>query len=127
MKGLKPTPVLKECKISTGSIGRWQAGSAPNSDAVIALAEYLNCSTDLLLTGKEYVKPGEPKPLSQNESDMLSMFRSLPGNLQDMCFAYMRSACDTYHSMQEEEKRLLGQTISAGGGDRNMDVLMLPD
>lgn len=107
-KGLKPTPVLKECKISTGSIGRWQAGSAPNSDAVIALAEYLKCSTDLLLTGSEYVKPGEPQPLSQDESAMLSMLRSLPGNLQDMCFAYIKSACDTYCAMQEAEKRLLG-------------------
>ncbi len=108
IKGLKPTPVLKECNISTGSIGRWQAGSAPNSDAVIALAEYLNCSTDLLLTGKEYVKPGEPKPLSKNELDILSMLRSLPENLQDMCFTYIKSACDTYRSMLEEEKRLLG-------------------
>lgn len=107
-KGLKPTPVLKECKISTGSIGRWQAGSAPNSDAVIALAEYLKCSTDLLLTGSEYVKPGEPQPLSQNESAILFMLRSLPENLQDMCFAYIKSACDTYRTMQEAEKRLLG-------------------
>ena len=107
-KGLKPTPVLKECKISTGSIGRWQAGSAPNSDAVIALAEYLKCSTDLLLTGSEYVKPGEPQPLSQDKSTILSMLRSLPANLQDMCFVYIKSACDTYSAMQEAEKRLLG-------------------
>ena len=45
-RGLKPTPVLKECGISTGSIGRWQAGSSPNADAIIAIAKYLNCSTD---------------------------------------------------------------------------------
>lgn len=78
MKGLKPTPVLKECKISTGSIGRWQAGSAPNSDAVIALAEYLNCSTDLLLTGSEYVKPGEPQPLSHMNQTYLPCFVLCP-------------------------------------------------
>jgi len=44
-KGLKPTPVLKECGISTGSIGRWQKGASPYADAVLTIAEYLNCST----------------------------------------------------------------------------------
>lgn len=104
MRGLKPTPVLKECQISTGSIGRWQSGSDPNSKAVIDLAKYLHCSTDLLLTGQEYVKPSDPQPLTGEEADLLSMFRSLPENRRSLCFGYVKCAYDIH----EEEKRLLG-------------------
>ena len=60
-KGLKPTPVLKECGISTGSIGRWQKGASPYADAVLTIAEYLNCSTDVLLRGSEYIRSGESR------------------------------------------------------------------
>ena len=66
-KGLKPTPVLKECGISTGSIGRWQKGASPYADAVLTIAEYLNCSTDVLY--KVWRKAGKQRRI-KNAGDV---------------------------------------------------------
>ncbi len=92
-KGVKPTPVLKECKISTGSISRWQNGGSPNSDAVIVLANYLQCSTDLLLTGHEYT-PNETDALSVDEKKLIQMFRVLPEEKKEWIFDTTRVAYD---------------------------------
>lgn len=105
--GLKPTPVLKEAGISTGSIGRWQAGSSPNADAVIALSEYLKCSTDLLLTGHEY-SATEQFQITGEERNFLSMFRSLPDAYREFIFGSVEAAYNKELEQQEAEKRLLG-------------------
>ncbi len=107
-KRLKPTPVLKECNISTGSIGRWQAGSSPNADAVITLAKYFHCSTDLLLIGEEYVKPGEPRPLSPDENELLTMFRTIPDSAKEYFWDSLKAAYDKEIRRREAEERLLG-------------------
>jgi transcriptional regulator with XRE-family HTH domain len=79
--GLKPTPVLKATGISTGSIGRWQNGSYPNADAVIAIADYLKVSTDLLLRGEEFCQTSSGF-VSTEEMDMLRQFRSLSDDMK---------------------------------------------
>ena len=106
-KGLKPTPVLKEAGISTGSIGRWQAGSSPNADAVIALADYLKCSTDLLLRGCEFSSNGEPT-ITREEEIFLNMFRVLPEAAQEFIYDSVKAAYEKELARQAEEKRLLG-------------------
>lgn len=105
-RGLKPTPVLKETGISTGSIGRWQAGSSPNAEAVITLADYFKCSTDLLLRGAEFLKE-EPK-ISYNEEVFLNMLRTLPESSREFIYDSVKTAYEKELARQEEEKRLLG-------------------
>lgn len=106
-KGLKPTPVLKEAGISTGSIGRWQAGSHPNADAVTTLADYLHCSTDLLLRGCEYYKDTESS-ITAEEITLINMLRILPEVSREFIYDSVKTAYEKELARQDDEKRLLG-------------------
>lgn len=45
----KPNPIAKEIGISSGIITKWKAGSIPNGEMLIKIADYLDCSVDYLL------------------------------------------------------------------------------
>ncbi len=106
-QNLKITNVVIECGGAPGSINGWKKGSMPNSNIVIALAMRLNVSTDYLLLGKETSNAshisnsivdhskgiitisGETENkdkhnpltetiLSENEEELLRIFKSLP-------------------------------------------------
>ena len=59
IKGLKPTPTLKECGISAGTATNWikKRDVIPDGKTIIKLAKHLNVSTDYPLLGKEPVYP----------------------------------------------------------------------
>lgn len=61
IKGLKPTPTLKECGISAGTATNWikKRDVIPDGKTIIKLAKHLNVSTDYLLLGKEPTIPTE--------------------------------------------------------------------
>ena len=105
-KGLKPTPVLKECGISTGSIVRWQKGASPYADAVLTIAEYLNCSTDVLLRGSEYIRSGE-KQVSSDELKMLEMYRYLPEVSQEFIYDSIEAAYEKEIKRKEASSQSL--------------------
>lgn len=105
-KGLKPTPVLKECGISTGSIGRWQKGASPYADAVLTLAEFLNCSTDILLRGSEFSRSGE-RQISSDELKMLEMYRYLPESSQEFIYDSIETAYEKEVNRKEASSRSL--------------------
>lgn len=105
-KGVKPTPVLKECGISTGSIGRWQKGSSPYADAVLALAEYLNCSTDILLRGSEYVNLNV-QSITYEETKMIEMFRCLPEQSRDFIYDSIQTAYEKEIQRKETASKSL--------------------
>lgn len=109
-RGEKLTPVMKRLNLSPGNVQRWRDGATVNSDILMKFSEHFGVSVDFLLNGKEYISPNEYEKTcaSPEERELLTMFRSLPDNLQAMCFTYIKSACDTYRTMQAEEKRLLG-------------------
>ena len=45
----KPNPVAKELHISSGLITKWKQGSLPNTEALIKVSNYFDCSVDYLL------------------------------------------------------------------------------
>lgn len=48
--GTKPNPLAKEIGISSGIVTKWKtAGTLPNGETLIKIADYLNCSVDYLL------------------------------------------------------------------------------
>ena len=51
-KGVKPTPVIKELNISTGTLSQWKNGAIPNGATLKKLADYFNVTVDELL-GRE--------------------------------------------------------------------------
>ncbi len=49
-KGVKPNPVAREIGISSGIVTKWKtAGTLPNGETLIKIADYLDCSVDYLL------------------------------------------------------------------------------
>ena len=48
-QGLKMTPLIVECGISSGNIADWKKGGLPNGKILITLSKRLNVSTDYLL------------------------------------------------------------------------------
>lgn len=108
--GEKLTPLMKQLKLSPGNVQRWRDGATINSEILGKFSNHFKVSVDFLLNGVEYISPDEyeNRCATKDEKELLSMFRSLPESLQALCLNYVKSSCDTYRVMQEEEKRLLG-------------------
>lgn len=49
MSNEKPNPVAKKLDISSGTVTNWKSGTLPNTEALIKLSNYFNCSVDYLL------------------------------------------------------------------------------
>ncbi len=80
-RGVKLTPLVKECGGAKGSLSNWKKGASPNSDIVVRLAERLNVSIDLLLKApdnaqKMMEKLNRPNP-TPDEEDLMNKYRSV--------------------------------------------------
>lgn len=67
------TAVLKKIGIGTANGTYWKNGSVPSSDIVVQLSEFLNVSTDYLLTGKE----NPTTELTADEQELLNNYNKL--------------------------------------------------
>jgi len=99
---IKVSPLLQELGISTGNIGRWQKGGAISSEMLIRISDRLNVSIDYLLTGKDVISENNLMDLSQEEQDLINMYRELPHGIQLLCKNYIKASHDTYTAMQGE-------------------------
>ena len=96
-RGMKPTPVLKKCGISTGSISNWQKGASPYADAVLSIAEYLNCSTDILLRGNEFNQSVKLDIMNQ-ELEIIELYHLLPEQTKEL-------VCDLIKLLYEKDSK----------------------
>lgn len=48
-KNCKPNTVAKNIGLSTAIATKWKNGTLPNGEALIKIADYLDCSVDYLL------------------------------------------------------------------------------
>lgn len=102
-RGTYLSTVVKDLGISTSAVTRWNNGSLPKEEQMVALAKYLNCSVmdffsdDESLSSVHEVKEhkiehsfGNIPTLSSDEGDILDIFRSLDrkGQHQFMAEAY---------------------------------------
>lgn len=72
-KNTSVTAVLKKIGIGTANGTYWKNGSVPSSDIVVQLAEFLDITTDYLLTGKE----DYTKKLTDGEQKLLDNYGKL--------------------------------------------------
>lgn len=132
LKDIPAGIVCTSCGLSDSAHSKWKQ-SAPKSDTIVKLAEYLNVSTDYLLLGKEPSIPIEYKKL-------ISSYKILSPDNQRMALSLL----ETMYDVQVENERLKNiKTItinlmlnmaSAGkgsgleGGDyREIDVVKTPE
>ena len=60
-EGKRPNPVGKEIGLSSGIISKWKRDNRlPNSETLLKLAAYFNCSTDYLLGISDKITPDAP-------------------------------------------------------------------
>ncbi len=86
-KGLKITPTVLNCGGTKGMIGGWQKGGCPNSDIIVKLAEYLNVSTDYLITGKDF-------SLTKEQQSLLDDFEKLSSDNQSFASKFIKTVLE---------------------------------
>ena len=81
-KGTKPNPVGKELGVSSGLITKWKSGFLPNSEILIKIADYFDCSIDYLLgrtdePGIAKGKKADDISLTEEEQEVLTLMDTL--------------------------------------------------
>ena len=95
-KNLSQSDVADAINTSRTNIGRWEKGiNEPSSSALIALADFFECSIDYLLGreddfGNVHVHGTAPN-LNPQEMELVRIFRNLPSDLQHRATSYMRN------------------------------------
>ena len=69
-KNIKPSQIGKILNIAPSSINGWKNGSPPNSDRLLAIADYFGVSTDYLL-GRYQICPG----LTEDQRELLENYK----------------------------------------------------
>ena len=78
-KGCKPNTIAKSIGLSTATATKWKNGAIPNGDALIKIADYLDCSVDYLLGRTD-------TPLTENEQLLLDIIRELDDDKKQLLF-----------------------------------------
>ena len=100
-KGLKQKDLALYTGISQSAISDWRKkGTNPSADKIVKICEFLNVSTDFLLTGVD-------KPNSKNESKLLEIYNNLTPDNQTILMAEALK-------LQKEEQYL---HVAAMGGN----------
>ena len=95
-RNLSQLDVAESIKTSRTNIGRWEKGTnEPSSSALIALADFFECTIDYLL-GREddfgnVTVQGTAPQVNSEEMELVRIFRKLPADLQRRAAAYMRN------------------------------------
>lgn len=95
-RGLSISRVEQECGLSNATIRRWETQN-PSLESVRKVAHYLSVSIGFL-AGEDSEYPNsltcDGKPLSEDEADLIAMYRLLPEAHQRELFDL---ACFKYH------------------------------
>lgn len=96
-KGITPTALLKNMKISTSKVTMWNNGSLPKEDMLIALSKELGCSViDFFLDDNELERS---VLLNEDERDIIRIYKMLSRKTKH---EFMASA---YNFEKEEDER----------------------
>ena len=76
LKGMKPNPVAENVGKSSGAVTKWKNGSIPDSNTLIALAGFFECSTDYLI-GRTDTPAIGGSGLTPDEQAIVAAFKNL--------------------------------------------------
>lgn len=94
LKGVKPTVACRESGVGTSFINNIEKrGSMPSVEKVQLLADYLGITTSELL-GEKTEPTVQDDGLSDGEQALLSLFRQLTPEQQDMVIRMVQAAAD---------------------------------
>lgn len=111
-KNLTFREVERDCGFANASIRRWETQS-PRFESVIKIANYLQVSVEYLAyDNSEKTNSCDNIPLSQNETDLIAMYRLLDNQNQETIFDFTTMLYEKkigekdsiYSTYTEEEK-----------------------
>ncbi|MBL5924989.1 helix-turn-helix domain-containing protein [Enterobacter asburiae] len=106
--GLSQSKLSKASGVSGSSISLWESDTtAPRGENLHRLASALQCSPTWILFGDEDKAPEEPeepaiKPISDEEAELLKLFRSLPASEQQAQIQNLRARVKNFNKLFDE-------------------------
>lgn len=106
--GLSQSKLSKASGVSGSSISLWESDTtAPRGENLHKLAAALQCSPTWILFGDEDKAPQEPeepavKPVSDEETELLRLFRSLPASEQQAQIQTLRARVKNFNRLFNE-------------------------
>ena len=130
--GKKPTPVMSELGLSTGTASFWKKGKIPHDTTLIKIANYFGVSVDYLLGKEEKEKRAELGELSEGEAIWLDAYRRLPQDARNAILGVLNEFGDIAPSLQGPVLELIrvalkGADNSACGIGSGYDVCTRQD
>lgn len=89
----------KETGIKQATLGKWKKGSQPTIDKLIILINYFQVSADELLGTKG------TSSLTENEKELLNLFRKLPDEEQKEYIIRMKEAARIYQKINQHNNQ----------------------
>ncbi|MDY3078928.1 MAG: helix-turn-helix domain-containing protein [Oscillospiraceae bacterium] len=129
-KGVSQVELARAIGVSNGNVGDWERGrSKPGYDALVALSRYFEISAgrllglddslenkrdDLTAYKQEQGLTCDGSPLSEEEADLIAMFRLLPSHEREDVFdlVYFK-----YKKYVEKKMESIYWTYAEGSGD----------
>lgn len=129
-KGVSQVELARAISVSNGNVGDWERGrSKPGYDALVALSRYFEISAgrllglddslenkrdDLTAYKQEQGLTCDGSPLSEEEADLIAMFRLLPSHEREDVFdlVYFK-----YKKYVEKKMESIYWTYAEGNGD----------
>ena len=93
LRGVKPTAACKESGVGASFISDINRGQTPSVSKVQMLAEYLGVTTSDLL-GEKKEPTAQDDGLSEGERALMTLFRQLTPDQQEMVLRMVQAAAD---------------------------------
>ena len=90
-KGVPPTVACQAIGLSNATFSKWDDNSVPRRATLQKFADYFGVSVDYLLGNEDEKKPTDDGELSDVESALLELFRTLPEESQRMYLEVLRA------------------------------------
>lgn len=122
-KGLSPSSVVQAIGLNKSNITYWRRGSIPSSKNLQKLADYLQVTTDFLLTGNKpeevHNKISSPpdKADEDDEIDVQKLNFALSGEVHDLSDEEVQEIV-RFAKFMRQQRRLRDQQNKSGGGDK---------
>ncbi len=107
--GLSQSKLSKAAGVSDSSISLWESDTtAPRGENLHKLAAILQCSPTWILFGDEDKTPESPLPpgtqsqLTEEELELLQLYRSLPGSEQQAQIQSLRARVENFNRLFNE-------------------------
>ena len=90
-KGVSPSAACKAIGLSHSTYAQWDDSSVPRRATLQKFADYFGVSVDYLLGKEDEKKPTDDGELSDVESALLELFRTIPEESQRMYLEVLRA------------------------------------